>query len=182
MIKDLSLQNTIEFSRQLSEKIKLEYSPEIIIGIDNGGILPCIEIAKSLNLPYNIISIKRDIDLSDLYNNSNKITYPLIKLYQGYLFLSTKPKLKKGLNINIENKNILLVDDTIHTGKTLELAKNYLQNFNLSELKIACINTIKSNNKIDFYLFKQRIRFPWSKNSKEYDKFINYLKENNIKI
>lgn len=66
--------------------------------------------------------------LSNIINASEKIAIPLgaldINLYRDDLsMLSAHPVLKETkINFNVENKNIILVDDVLYTGRTIRAA------------------------------------------------------------
>lgn len=70
--------------------------------------------------------------LSNIIKESENITLPLgtldINLYRDDLsMLSTHPVLKEtNINFNIENKNIILVDDVLYTGRTIRAALDAL--------------------------------------------------------
>lgn len=170
--KELSFNETISLSKELGRKISKLYSPDIIIGINNGGFLPGKEISKEFDLYFETIHIGRNIDLKKFYEHF-KFVKPLIQAYHGILFLTKKPCLLEKFEKNVENKKILIVDDTVHTGKTLKVAINYLKDFNPSQIKTTSLNYIR-NSKPDFFLSKERLKFPWSKNSEEYKKYLNY--------
>lgn len=71
----------------------------------------------------------------------------------------------------------MLVDDTVHTGKTLKIAKEQIIKKGAKQVKSVSINYV---NKIssDYFLIKGGMKFPWSKNSSDYEKFKTYI--NNI--
>jgi len=50
----------------------------------------------------------------------------LMSIYHHYLFQKNTPVLTKGVDGNIENKKILLVDDVVHTGSTIRESIKYL--------------------------------------------------------
>ena len=70
------------------------------------------------------------------------------------------------------HKNILLVDDAIDSGATLNLIKEHIhKNYQNSNIKIAVI-TITTKEPIisaDYYIYNNRtlIRFPWSNDIKK---------------
>ena len=71
-------------------------------------------------------------------------------------FKSGKINFKSNLGKeDIENKNIIIVDDIIDTGKTIKYVKNYLEKFNPKKIKIASLLVKDSSLKLsDWFGFK----------------------------
>lgn len=149
----------------------------MVICINNGGLLPGIEISQELERPLCPIKIGRDFDLHELCEHTPKGLKFLIKIYQGILFHTVDPRFMEGNDCVTKNQKILLVDDTTHTGKTIQIAQDYAADFDPLELRVATLNYI-SDIKPDFFILKGRCKFPWSKNSQEYAKYVEYLQQN----
>ena len=171
--QELTFDETIKKSGELADLVRQNYSPDLIIGIAAGGVLPANEISKALNVDYGQLTIRRDIDLYETYASAPKALLPFVKLYQGYLFMTTNPTLIEEGDFICENRNILLVDDTIHTGKTLQIAMNNLRQRGAGQIKTAAINYVDGICP-DYFAIRGRIKFPWSKNSPDYERFKTY--------
>lgn len=187
-----------EFSNtclELSKKISSDFQPDLIIGILTGGGYVGRKIHEHLTqnqkICYTEIKIQRE--------GTSKKGKGFLKLILKYsptfllnwmriiesIMLEKKSKknnpkregkiilpptidsfLKQG------NKNILLVDDAIDSGATLNLIKEHIyKNYQNSNIKIAVI-TITTKNPIisaDYYIYNNRtlIRFPWSNDIKK---------------
>lgn len=89
--KELTLNETINKSKELADLVKQTYSPDLIVGIATGGILPAYEISKALNIDYDQLTIKRNIDLSKIYESTPKFLKSFITLYHMPLFMITNP-------------------------------------------------------------------------------------------
>ena len=137
--------NEIEsMCRKLSKKIEKEFSPDVLIGITRGGLIP-------LRL------------FSDLMNNYNVATIR-IEYYTGIGKTEKKPRITKPLNIDIKNKKVLLVDDVSDSGNSLIEAVKYLKKFKPKELKIVTLH-YKTDSKLKPDYFEGTtdawIVYPW---------------------
>ena len=171
--QELTFDEAIRKSGELADLVRETYSPDLIIGIAAGGVLPANEISKALNIDYGQLTIRRDIDLSRLYGFVPKFIKPVVTLYHMSLFMVMDPSIIEEGDFICDNTNILLVDDTIHTGKTLQIAIDNLRQRGAGQIKTAAINYVDGVCP-DYYLIKGRIKFPWSKNSPDYERFRLY--------
>lgn len=137
---------------------------DYIVGIKTGGAIITSYIAKKLNKPYYFIKIKKynhdcDFNIKDEIDKFDKY----INNYDDI----TKCNICEKINIDITNKNILLIDEIIVTGKTIDCCIDYLKNNKkVNNIYIASIQSIdnKFNNYdvISLYLFKNNLNmYPW---------------------
>ncbi len=69
--------------------------------------------------------------------------------------LYDKPKLLSEINFAFKGRKLLLVDDRVKTGTTLEFAKELLSEASL-------VKTLAVNGKADYCLYDEScFRFPW---------------------
>jgi len=134
---------------------------DAIVGIKSGGAIVSNYIANKLNLKNYYVKItNKNYDC-----NSNQVKYDndIIDL-----LLSNKKinKLCEGIDDNLENKNVVLIDEQIGTGLTMEFVVNYLLNKKkVNKLFVITITSkvgdIKFNN-IDLnYIKKWNYAFVW---------------------
>jgi uncharacterized protein len=120
------------------ERIRTIEIPEtfdMVVAIANGGIIPAAMINQRLGCEYQLLKL----NLRDAMQN---------KLYD-------KPKLLEEIDFEFKGKRILLVDDRVKTGTTLEFAKELL-----SEAK--SVKTLAVNGIADYCLYNEIcFRFPW---------------------
>lgn len=194
-VKTISGKDFTEICREFATRISVNYHPNLIIGVLNGGGYVGREIygvLKQINdCAYTELKIQR-------FNTQRKESFfakAIIKKLP-YFFLNflrmlesfvlemkakTHNPRRDGKIIfcadilklleSDDKKKILLVDDAIDTGCTLNLIKEYLEkHFKNIEIKIAVITMTMPHPivKADFYLFNNRtlIRFPWSNDFK----------------
>lgn len=167
---------------------KLDFQPDLIVGILNGGGFVVnefkgveIELVKLQRdswlkhhflvkfflrtLPYAVSNALRKIESKKAKESIQDINLDELR----HCIVDLKFDNNSRGNI----KNILIVDDAIDTGKTMFVIKNSLAvMFPNAQIKTAVISwTIEGSIiKPDYYLFKNTlVRFPWSKDYKRKD-------------
>ncbi len=105
-----------KYSEQLGKSIvKSGFKPDLIIAIESSGVNIGKTIARMLSAKLITVNIKRPVSNTNL----PKPVKEIIKLFQA-------PKIN-GIPIeNLQNKKILVVDNSISSGKTINLALKYL--------------------------------------------------------
>ncbi|MCE5332083.1 MAG: phosphoribosyltransferase [Bacteroidales bacterium] len=129
--------NQKSFSEVMERFINIEIDEafDIIVAIANGGIVPAGIINQRLNIDFQIIKINlRDANQQPKFD---------------------QPQLLCPIDFDFKDKKILLVDDRIKTGSTINLAKELMK-----EAKL--IKTFAVNGNADYALFNETcFRFPW---------------------
>lgn len=118
---------------------KIDYLPETIVAVARGGVIPARLLATQLKVQeMYFISLKK-------IGNTKKVT--------------------SEIKENIKNRKILLVEDSLETGKTLVLVKEYLEKKG-AKVKTACFYFSEQSEIIPDYYLRQvnKIpKFPWEK-------------------
>lgn len=125
------------FAEVLERVRTIEISEEfdMVVAIANGGIIPAALINQRLGCDFQLLKL----NLRDAMQN---------KLYD-------KPRLLAEIDFDFRGKRILLVDDRVKTGTTLEYARELL-----SEASV--VRTFAANGVADYCLFNEPcFRFPW---------------------
>ena len=129
--------NQKTFSEVMERFINIEIDEafDIIVAIANGGIVPAGIINQRLNIDFQTIKINlRDANQQPKFD---------------------QPQLLCPIDFDFKDKKILLVDDRIKTGSTINLAKELMK-----EAKL--IKTFAVNGNADYALFNENcFRFPW---------------------
>lgn len=108
---------------------------DLIVAIANGGIIPAAILNQRLHLPIELLKINyRDNRQQPLY---------------------ASPKLLTDISFDVTGKRVLLVEDRVKTGATLQFAKELLKN-------AAVVRTFAVNGKADYALYDEAcFSFPW---------------------
>jgi xanthine phosphoribosyltransferase len=120
---------------QRFREIEFHENFDMIVAIANGGIIPATIINQRLNTEIQLLKISlRDNNQQKKYNS---------------------PKLVAPIDFNFKNKTILLVEDRVKTGATLQFAMELLD-----EAKL--IKTFAVNGTADYALYNEAcFKFPW---------------------
>jgi xanthine phosphoribosyltransferase len=125
------------FSDTLQKIREIEFAEQfdMIVAIANGGIIPAALLNQKLNTEFNILKIN--------YRNENQTPQ------------YSKPKLLEPISFDFKNKTILLVEDRVKTGASLETAVALLKGAKL-------IKTFAVNGKADYSLYDEEcFKFAW---------------------
>lgn len=108
---------------------------DLIVAIANGGIIPAALINQRLLVKIVLLKLSfRNAKQQPLYN---------------------KPQLAEPINFDIMGKKILLVEDRVKTGATLNFAKELLIGADL-------VKTFAVNGSADYCLYNENcFTFPW---------------------
>jgi len=108
---------------------------DMIVAIANGGIIPAAILNQRFDVEINLLKINlRDPQQRPLYD---------------------KPLLLSPVDFDIKGKTVLLVEDRVKTGATLEYAKSLLSDARL-------VKTFAVNGKADYALYDEScFCFPW---------------------
>lgn len=154
----------------LAKTVQRNYKPNLVIAIDTGGSVPGELIAKILDTPILHITIRRNINNGRMYNLDPIPLRWIMSAYHHFLFHTIKPTVSEGINVNISGKKVLIIDDSFHTGATIDVAIDYLRKASVSEIKTASLAYV-SKRKPDFSVLPiGNYSFPWSKD------FVNKVK------
>jgi len=104
----------------LSELISNDGKPDLIVGIQRGGLIPSIVLSHSLKIQnIDVLSIKRTEN--DCVNANKKKVELLTKLDSTF--------------DGIKGRDVLLIDDICGSGDTLRLAFNILKKYQAERLR-----------------------------------------------
>ncbi len=108
---------------------------DMIVAIANGGIIPAAIINQRLQLPLHLLKIS-------LRDSSHKPIHGA-------------PVLIAPIDFGFKDKKILLVEDRVKSGKTMEYALQLLEGAEL-------IKTLAVNGEADYSLYNEScFKFPW---------------------
>jgi xanthine phosphoribosyltransferase len=116
--------------------IRFEEKFDLIVAIANGGIIPAAILNQRLDIEIQLLKI-------NLRDPDQKLKY-------------MSPQLVAPIDFEFKGRSILLVEDRVKTGSTL----NFAQSFLFLEAKI--VKTFAVNGNADYALYNEDcFRFPW---------------------
>ena len=127
---------TFEEVLERFRNIRLEEKFDLIVAIANGGIIPAAILNQNLDIEIQLLKINlRDPNQKPKYES---------------------PQLVAPINFDFKNKTILLVEDRVKTGSTLNYAKSLLE----KEAKL--VKTFAVNGNADYFLYNEDcFKFTW---------------------
>lgn len=116
-------------------QIQIEEPFDMIVAIANGGIIPAALLNQKMNLEVHLLKLS------------------LRDKYQQQMF--DQPQLLEPIQFDFKGKRILLVEDRIKTGTTINYARKLLS-------EAAVVKTFAVNGNADYYLYNEScFKFPW---------------------
>ena len=117
-------------------EIKFHENFDVIVAIANGGIIPAAILNQRLGIEFQIMKINlRDVNQRPKFDN---------------------PQLLAPVDFEYKDKTILLVEDRIKTGATINFAVKLLEGAKE-------VRTFAVNGNADYALYNEScFRFPWN--------------------
>lgn len=178
---ELSIKKVEEKCNELYQIIKKNYDYDLVIFIARGAYIIGKKLSDLNNTPLLEIHATRK------GGKFKKMVKPLFKLIPKNILIKLRSKemkssyheKKNNRSVNFDKekyseylncKKILLVDDSIDSGNTINLSKKEIENFfENSEVRVAVFNVMKKSKvSSDYFLYEDMmICGPWSNDSKE---------------
>jgi len=142
----ISWSKTQKLCEKLAKKVKT-YSPEVLVGVSRGGLVPVRLLSDILNI--KSVGVMR------------------IEFYTSLGERMDFPKITQDVSLDLNGKRVLVVDDISDTGRSLQVAKDHLKRKGAKEVKFATLH-FKPHSifKPDFYIDEtdKWIVYPWEVN------------------
>ena len=119
------------------EKVVFDEKFDLLVAIANGGIIPAAILNQKLDIEIQLLKLHlRDASQKQLFE---------------------RPQLLEEIKFEVAGRNILLVEDRVKTGATLNYARALLEDAGAAKVK-----TFAVNGKADYCLYDELcFRFPW---------------------
>ncbi|AEH23565.1 hypoxanthine phosphoribosyltransferase [Thermodesulfobacterium geofontis OPF15] len=118
--------------KELAKKIEKDYKDEplIFIGTLKGAFIFLADLVRNIKNP-NV-----------------EIDFVRVRSYGFSDTSSGKVEITKDIEVSLEGKNVILVEDIVDTGITLEFLYNYIKTLNPKSLKICVLIDKKERRKV----------------------------------
>ena len=182
---ELSIEDVKKLSNDLSKIVEKNFKPDFVLFVERGSLYIGQEVANFFKVPLIIASA------SLKKNKIKKIIIPLLILIPSYIKKKLREreinsntheknsdrKVSLNFNCNLNEKNVLVVDDSADTGYTiLEIQNELKKKYPKIVVKTACLNILpkcESIVQIDYNLMKNTmLSGPWSSDSKFHKQFL----------
>jgi hypoxanthine phosphoribosyltransferase len=131
-----------EMSYNLAEKIRVSnFRPDVIVAVARGGVVGARLVSDILGIP--------------------DFTCLRIAHWGETAVRGKDARLERGIGGTVSGKKILLIDDVTDTGKSLSVAKAYLQSLTPAEIKTAALQYIKGSSFIPDFYGKEETEWAW---------------------
>lgn len=119
------------------EKVVFDEKFDLLVAIANGGIIPAAILNQKLDIEIQLLKLHlRDASQKQLFE---------------------RPQLLEEIKFEVAGRNILLVEDRVKTGATLNYARALLEDAGAAKVK-----TFAVKGKADYCLYDELcFRFPW---------------------
>ncbi len=196
----MSIDEAIELSHEIARRISMNsVEPHGIVGIANGALLPTKVIATDLNLPFEMIAIRRKssavksrlsrykvvVKLVSIWHKIPVARFPLVWAMKMMRHGFKSDPVLTGINC-YQGRHILLIDDATVSGKTLRRAEQILRKLQCRQITTAVISVSKKNKRSadfcvpDYFISQQIPHFPWSINNPQFPEYQKWLKHNGL--
>jgi hypoxanthine phosphoribosyltransferase len=179
-------------SRDLAAKIRASGTPDLLVGIANGALLPTKVVAEYLGVPFEMVQVRRrgsrykDLALrvlSTLHIPTSIFNWGpllfLVRLVQERT--GDVEETKATFSFPVRGKRIVIVDDAIHTGTSARYVLNQLITSGAEKVMVAVLDWYQGVGdsgewKPDIYLTRSNGQwYPWSYNSPFHADYLKWL-------
>jgi len=136
-----------ELVSKLAKEIKEKYKVDAIVGVGKSGFVPAAILAKLLN-------IGKFYTIAVSFYDEGK---PPKQIFDT-------PKILEFTLGDLRNENVLIVDDFVHTGSTLEVVREELKLKGAKDVQVVVVALRKdAKMKPEYYAitFDKCVIFPW---------------------
>ena len=147
----------------LAHIVRQTYTPDIVVAIETGGSTPGELIARVLDISIVRLAVRRDIHISRRYSLDPIPLRWIMSMYHHFLFQTTRPVVSSTTTLDVEGKRVLVVEDTVHTGATVDVVTEYLRRANALDIKVAALAYVGVRTPDFSILPRGNYSFPWSR-------------------
>jgi len=117
--------------KELGKQISKDYEGKsiVLVGVLNGAVSFVADLMREITVPITI-------------------DFVAISSYGSYTSTSGVAKILKDLDDSVESKHILIVEDIVDTGLTLNYLSTYLSNKNPASVKVVAMLSKPSQHKV----------------------------------
>lgn len=187
----------------LSEDLATEIAgsggvPDLVVGLANGALVPTKIVAEQLGVPFEIVQVRRIgsrykqcfFRLKQMLGVPNwLVTLPLLMplwrlLQSRHVSLEVS---KEGFAFEVRDRDVVIVDDAIHTGASLRYVQQRIQDAGARSIRTAVICWYQGEGDSgvwhpNIWLHRKDQYYPWSNVSPHYAEFQAWLSRHGLTL
>jgi hypoxanthine phosphoribosyltransferase len=189
----MTMEEAITLSHDLADTIDISGRPSLLVGVANGALLPMKIVADELGIPLQVIHLRRKGSRykQRLFAIKQALGIPTwlltirpMRAIQTWFEQRTSAleETNDAFAFDVVGKDVMIIDDAIHTGATARHLKDRLLDKGATKVRIAVIcwyrgPTDSGDWSPDLYLHRRYQWYPWSNNSPYFPNFLTWLAE-----
>ena len=192
----MTMEEAIALSQDLADAIDIAGRPDMLVGVANGALLPMKIVADELGIRFQVIHLRRK---GSRYKRklfaikqalgipTSLLTIQPMRAIQTWLEqrTSTLEEANDAFAFDVAGKDVMIIDDAIHTGKTARYLKDRLLAKGAAKTRFAVIcwyrgPTDSGDWSPDLYLHRRYQWYPWSNNSPYFPNFLTWLADKEL--
>jgi adenine/guanine phosphoribosyltransferase-like PRPP-binding protein len=199
---NMTLPEAEALSRYLAGELRRTGNPvDLAVGLANGAILPTVVIAEELNIPYQMVKVRRQGSrwIQRLQHVKRALSVPSGLITWGpfglfwYWFQKRFNKLEKSessFSFDVAGKHVALIDDCIVSGGSIRYVQDRLHAAGAASVHVAVICWSDDEKAIDrtknvvpeFFLHRAVHFYPWSNSSPHLTAFESWLRAKKLEL
>lgn len=179
-IRNISLTELAPLTCNLMEEVaRGRFEPDCIVYLETGARLLAVEACRFFSISAIPIKIQRPgagakSRLVKVLNALPICAKDLLRQLEARVLWRNKQvkrKIIEAPKVDLTGYQVLILDDAVDTCASVEMARNWVLSCGAqsSQVKVAALTltTVMAKQSVDFALFKNICRFPWSSDSIE---------------
>jgi hypoxanthine phosphoribosyltransferase len=183
-IREVHLDELGKVARQLCQEVACDsFQPDCLVYLETGARLLAVEFCNYFDVGGLALTIQRKSmglkgRLAWFLACLPKAARDALRRLEG-LSTCKRPQSRRTLvtfpTVDLSNKRVLIVDDAVDTGTSARMARDWAAGMGArpQDIKIAAVTSTTSlaNDLVDYCLYREMCRFPWSSDSEELPRY-----------
>lgn len=185
-IREIKLDDIRPLLKQLFDQVEATgFRPDCILYLETGARLLAVEACRHFGVGAVPLRIQRRSGKTKGRMVSVLIKLPtwikdLLRQLEAQLLwrqLGEERDFGDSPDVTLEGCRVLILDDAVDTGTSVRMAREWALGRGAKEVRVGAITatTSRAEGKVDYTLFRQMCRFPWSSDSREHVAFTRFF-------